>query len=101
LLRPPPRSTLFPYTTLFRSPGRETVPDGAVAPHPDRVVGLVEHHARDLQPVIEERPDRPERTLLPSLFQGPVAANQDDATLHTRLSPLFRVDQCDDERVQD
>src|SRR5207302_11408902 len=22
LLRPPPRSTLFPYTTLFRSPGR-------------------------------------------------------------------------------
>src|SRR5205809_3434298 len=22
MLRPPPRSTLFPYTTLFRSPGR-------------------------------------------------------------------------------
>src|SRR5438045_6701804 len=24
LLRPPPRSTLFPYTTLFRSPQTET-----------------------------------------------------------------------------
>src|SRR5947207_11160620 len=22
MIRPPPRSTLFPYTTLFRSPGR-------------------------------------------------------------------------------
>src|SRR5262245_62892217 len=24
MLRPPPRSTLFPYTTLFRSPARAT-----------------------------------------------------------------------------
>src|SRR5437870_8195161 len=24
MLRPPPRSTLFPYTTLFRSPHRKT-----------------------------------------------------------------------------
>src|SRR5436309_4803690 len=26
LIRRPPRSTLFPYTTLFRSPGRRTGP---------------------------------------------------------------------------
>src|SRR5205085_12147860 len=26
LLRPPPRSTLFPYTTLFRSPGMTNQP---------------------------------------------------------------------------
>src|SRR5206468_7239932 len=26
--RPPPRSTLFPYTTLFRSPGRRRRPRG-------------------------------------------------------------------------
>src|SRR5438046_7450454 len=26
-MRPPPRSTLFPYTTLFRSPRREPVPE--------------------------------------------------------------------------
>src|SRR6266496_4641851 len=30
MIRPPPRSTLFPYTTLFRSPPRPP-------PHPDRV----------------------------------------------------------------
>src|SRR2546427_9345745 len=31
MIRRPPRSTLFPYTTLFRSPrhGRERVPRGA------------------------------------------------------------------------
>src|SRR5262249_60408090 len=27
LLRPPPRSSLFPYTTLFRSAGRAVLPD--------------------------------------------------------------------------
>src|SRR5438034_7822461 len=30
MLRPPPRSTLFPYTTLFRSRVREQVHGGAV-----------------------------------------------------------------------
>src|SRR5688572_30916843 len=28
MLRRPPRSTLFPYTTLFRSPGLERAPRG-------------------------------------------------------------------------
>src|SRR3712207_8586289 len=28
MIRRPPRSTLFPYTTLFRSPGQETAPRG-------------------------------------------------------------------------
>src|SRR2546427_7741698 len=28
MIRRPPRSTLFPYTTLFRSPGLERVEDG-------------------------------------------------------------------------
>src|SRR5438132_6319503 len=27
MIRPPPRSTLFPYTTLFRSPSRRSAPD--------------------------------------------------------------------------
>src|SRR5438477_8181011 len=27
MIRPPPRSTLFPYTTLFRSEARDVVPD--------------------------------------------------------------------------
>src|SRR5438034_6390630 len=28
MIRRPPRSTLFPYTTLFRSPAGVTMPDG-------------------------------------------------------------------------
>src|SRR5437870_13535279 len=36
MLRPPPRSTLFPYTTLFRSDDRENIVPG------DRVVMIVE-----------------------------------------------------------
>src|SRR5438874_1451873 len=67
----------------------------------DRVVGLVEPHAADPQAVVEERPGRPERALQPSLFQEPVAAEQQDSTHHARLSSLLRIDQCDDERVQD
>src|SRR5699024_11950015 len=30
MLRPPPTSTLFPYTTLFRSDARKMIVDGAV-----------------------------------------------------------------------
>src|SRR5215203_6501199 len=32
MIRRPPRSTLFPYTTLFRSPGRRLVPHPRAAP---------------------------------------------------------------------
>src|SRR2546422_3918033 len=32
MIRRPPRSTLFPYTTLFRSFHRRTAPRGAVRP---------------------------------------------------------------------
>src|SRR5260221_5865263 len=34
MIRRPPRSTLFPYTTLFRSPA-PPVPRGATSPSPD------------------------------------------------------------------
>src|SRR3712207_8873179 len=33
MIRRPPRSTLFPYTTLFRSNGRTPLPLPRVAPH--------------------------------------------------------------------
>src|SRR5437773_8248641 len=32
MIRRPPRSTLFPYTTLFRSPSRSPLPALAIAP---------------------------------------------------------------------
>src|SRR5205814_8740882 len=36
ILRPPPRSTLFPYTTLFRSPVRHWVTNRRVLPGSSR-----------------------------------------------------------------
>src|SRR6266511_4897137 len=47
MIRRPPRSTLFPYTTLFRSPpaqsGRRSRPDG----HHDAGAGWLPDHRRD------------------------------------------------------
>src|SRR6266704_5366554 len=34
MIRPPPRSTLFPYTTLFRSPQRRQLPAQEPRPRP-------------------------------------------------------------------
>src|SRR3712207_7220461 len=39
MIRRPPRSTLFPYTTLFRSWGQEGRPGGALALASDRLRG--------------------------------------------------------------
>src|SRR5436190_11255862 len=52
MIPPPPRSTLFPYTTLFRSPGPLTIEGEALFVFPSygraffiipRVVGLAAH----------------------------------------------------------
>src|SRR3712207_8194473 len=55
MIRRPPRSTLFPYTTLFRSGADEAVGrlvDGAVAPEGhDHVVALVGGLAAELHRV--------------------------------------------------
>src|SRR3989441_9249586 len=49
MIRRPPRSTLFPYTTLFRSLGLEPevlgCPPASAAQDPD-AVSVVNHHAR-------------------------------------------------------
>src|SRR2546426_12407995 len=43
MIRRPPRSTLFPYTTLFRSRGREPHPASRI-PHPaDVLLKLLDH----------------------------------------------------------
>src|SRR5256885_4551991 len=55
MIRRPPRSTLFPYTTLFRSPiylmgHMDTVfPAGTVARRPFRVEERSEEHTSELQ----------------------------------------------------
>src|SRR3712207_7836729 len=48
MIRRPPRSTLFPYTTLFRSPAPVEVER---VDRPVRVVGAVDDHDRHFQPV--------------------------------------------------
>src|SRR5690348_17635613 len=55
MIRRPPRSTLFPYTTLFRSPpacGRGLLPPGAspaCCSHPPCGSGRSEEHTSELQ----------------------------------------------------
>src|SRR5690348_18210847 len=63
MLPPPPRSTLFPYTTLFRSPGLSSAPDPE--PHP-RVAAEFATEA----PLVAA-PDRPAPPAeLPSIDAG-------------------------------
>src|SRR2546427_8922638 len=50
MIRRPPRSTLFPYTTLFRSGlGLEVVVRGQIGEHLAAVIAGLELHARDLE----------------------------------------------------
>src|SRR6266496_3012434 len=50
LIRRPPRSTLFPYTTLFRSPGRHRpIPGRLPRPALEQPAGRSEEHTSELQ----------------------------------------------------
>src|SRR2546428_6010579 len=67
MIRPPPRSTLFPYTTLFRSVAAETrkilgrLGEGGIEPHPAPVgatctrVGVLEGHTLSVMVETEDR----------------------------------------------
>src|SRR3712207_7874981 len=48
MIRRPPRSTLFPYTTLFRSPGQQRA-----GPHPDLVEAGPRGAALLVEPVLD------------------------------------------------
>src|SRR5437588_10898226 len=60
MIRRPPRSTLFPYTTLFRSPGTS----GRDFSHHPRLVLLC--------PALRPRPPLPCRGILPRLRPPPI-----------------------------
>src|SRR6266566_4930894 len=50
MIRRPPRSTLFPYTTLFRSPSHQREAEGALARHLDDAgARRSEEHTSELQ----------------------------------------------------
>src|SRR3989442_11658342 len=76
MIRRPPRSTLFPYTTLFRSPAREPIdevrPEQSFAGIPDRDADRrqrSEEHTSELQSrphlvcrlLLEKKKTRPRR----------------------------------------
>src|SRR5258705_7028337 len=48
MIRRPPRSTLFPYTTLFRSRFPHLLPGPVGVPDPQRVVPLVDSRSHRL-----------------------------------------------------
>src|SRR5207249_958272 len=73
-------------TVVEAARGGRVVPATDAAQHLYRVVGLVEPHACDLDPIVEERSGRAERALAPSLLQRLVAPDQDDAT-HGAYTP--------------
>src|SRR3712207_7183974 len=54
MIRRPPRSTLFPYTTLFRSPARHEAP-----PARTRRVAIAAGRLRPVLPVRRADADRP------------------------------------------
>src|SRR6266446_9010468 len=49
MIRRPPRSTLFPYTTLFRSRRRAPAPHGPWDRRPIRAASRSEEHTSELQ----------------------------------------------------
>src|SRR5687767_15382657 len=50
VMRRPPRSTLFPYTTLFRSPRREPLQGRRRKEQPLAAVSRMVRHARSAEP---------------------------------------------------
>src|SRR3712207_7007909 len=51
MIRRPPRSTLFPYTTLFRSPLCRGSGRGASDPDGERLSSLVDPHHPEVRPL--------------------------------------------------
>src|SRR2546427_3972910 len=55
MIRRPPRSTLFPYTTLFRSPRSDADDRSIEKVSPGRVPGLTRVYARSLADPVRDR----------------------------------------------
>src|SRR5438552_19049545 len=105
MLRPPPRSTLFPYTTLFRSyrdpneAGNRVVFDDLTPLHPDKRI-VMEHDPDELctrvvdlvtpigfgQRGLIVSPPRPGKTILIQRVATAVPHSYPDAYVTTLLS---------------
>src|SRR3712207_8469486 len=58
MIRRPPRSTLFPYTTLFRSRRRDQDGQRVVAAQDDRAATAAGAGGTEVGEALEQRPDR-------------------------------------------
>src|SRR2546430_3654104 len=65
MIRRPPRSTLFPYTTLFRSP---SMADPVISPPEVTPTSPLEHSRRQLEALLEVGEAIAQQRDLPALF---------------------------------
>src|SRR3712207_7921680 len=95
MIRRPPRSTLFPYTTLFRSPGVEgqLVEAGVVAGHGGDALGVLEGvERRRVEPVGEVDLALPERLELGvGVVEDPVRSEEHTSELQSRQYLVCRL----------
>src|SRR3712207_3216059 len=107
MIRRPPRSTLFPYTTLFRSPllrvdGREAE-DGfdAAAPdlmrRPELLLRLVVTLLADVGPA---QPDERFEVVLPEFERGGVGAYRGVVAVDVRVDVAEAVEGARLQRIQ-
>src|SRR3712207_8701859 len=79
MIRRPPRSTLFPYTTLFRSPEPSDERPSRTVPPARRAPSVAARRAPDRRPRRDPRPARQERL-------GARSAGADGDRKSTRLN---------------
>src|SRR5207249_10077037 len=87
MIPPPPRSTLFPYTTLFRSDGRDL--EGAHEPHARDGGGLA---ARDVATVEADAPRRRRQEVREEVEAGRLAGPVGPDQRVDRASPHAEAD---------
>src|SRR3989475_8909088 len=84
MIRRPPRSTLFPYTTLFRSRSRQLGEDHAEAWNQPRVAACPHQHGASVDRVSA-------RTRLPSRFPRTDRSQQHTSELQSQSNLVCRL----------
>src|SRR5690242_21956096 len=79
LIRRPPRSTLFPYTTLFRSGAGTRAPRGGARPDPGRAGGVRPDTEREHRPRESRGPAGGGRMGGREVLGGRALRREDDA----------------------
>src|SRR2546422_5402737 len=88
MIRRPPRSTLFPYTTLFRSRPRPRLQEGGrQIPRRRPEPGAGDEAA----PVVADRPDRSQRDRRPEGAEGGERSEEHTSELQSRLHLVCRL----------